>query len=247
MSLNSFRSKSTHDFLKRFFATYLVVGLLVFNFGFRPHVVLADDGSTTPSDQNPPADQSESSSTVSTGDATAAADLQNQVNNNVITTNGSDASSTQSGGDASTTPGDTASTTPGGDGGTASTTPGDNGTTTPADNGTSSTTIQGDNTASTTNNVDVSASTGSNSASGNSGNASIQTGTGIASANVINVVNTNIIDSTGLFLFLSNLGGLLGNIDIRQLGIFGQGSGTDTNATPGQGSSASRRLPSRST
>ncbi len=259
MSLNSFRSKATRDFLKRFFAAYLVVSLLLLTFSVRPNVVLAEDGSSTPSDQNPPADQgssgtsgstnpvpSDSSSTVTTGDATAAADVQNQANTTVVTTDGStNTSSTQagSGDQASTTPDGTASTTPSDNGDATSTTPDETGTTTPADNGTASTTIQGDNTASTTNDVNVAASTGGNSVSNNGGNATIETGTGVAVANVINVVNTNIIDSTGLFLFLSNLGGMLGNIDIRQLGIFGQGNGTDTSVTQGQSNNGSTGCP----
>lgn len=84
-----------------------------------------------------------------------------------------------------------------------------------------------DTTASTTNDAvveneaEVTAETGNNTANNND-NVSITTGDATAVANVLNVVNTNIFDSEGLFLFLDNLGanGHLGDLDFRNFDIF---------------------------
>jgi hypothetical protein len=81
--------------------------------------------------------------------------------------------------------------------------------------------------ASTTNDVevfneaDIEAETGQNTANNNE-DVTIQTGDAKAIANVLNVVNTNIFDSEGLFLFLDNLGanGHLGDLDFRDFDIF---------------------------
>ena len=84
-----------------------------------------------------------------------------------------------------------------------------------------------DVTASTTNDAiveneaEIEAETGENSASYNQ-NVSIDTGDAKAIANVLNVVNTNIFDSEGFFLFLDNLGadGVQGDLDFRDFDFF---------------------------
>lgn len=84
-----------------------------------------------------------------------------------------------------------------------------------------------DTTASTTNDAiveneaEVNAETGDNSASNNE-NVTINTGDATAVANVLNVVNTNIFDSEGFFLFLDNLSedGVQGTLDFREFDFF---------------------------
>lgn len=75
--------------------------------------------------------------------------------------------------------------------------------------------ITNENGAVVENNVETTAETGSNSGGGGSGTI-ITTGDSLASANVVNVVNTNIIDSSGFFFLLNALFGQIGTIDIRQ-------------------------------
>ena len=84
-----------------------------------------------------------------------------------------------------------------------------------------------DVTASTTNDAivgneaNITAETGQNTANYNQ-NVSINTGNATAVANVLNVVNTNIFDSEGFFLFLDNLGGdgVYGDLDFRDYDFF---------------------------
>jgi len=74
---------------------------------------------------------------------------------------------------------------------------------------TNDTTVPGDasvadgNTASTTNDTSAAADTGGNTAAAGGGSASVSTGSAFASANVINVINTNLINSSGLLAFLN--------------------------------------------
>lgn len=68
------------------------------------------------------------------------------------------------------------------------------------------------NTAKIVNDVVVRASTGENSATSTAGGAYIQTGNAGAAANVVNVANTNIIDSNYLLVSINNLGSLFGDI-----------------------------------
>ena len=68
-----------------------------------------------------------------------------------------------------------------------------------------------DNTAEIVNDITVSASTGDNTASGNS-NSAILTGDAYASANVVNIANTNIVDSNYLLISANNFGDLSGDI-----------------------------------
>lgn len=70
-------------------------------------------------------------------------------------------------------------------------------------------TLQNNNTVALTNSVVVRASTGGNSISGDG---SINTGNAYAAANVVNLVNTNIVDSNYLLLSFNNFGDWVGDI-----------------------------------
>lgn len=88
-----------------------------------------------------------------------------------------------------------------------------------APDNTSSTTIDIDNNGTASTSAYVAANTGLNNAGGNaSSSAHIATGDAVAVANVINVVNTNIVNSYGFLLFLNQLFGA-GTFDLRDLGI----------------------------
>jgi hypothetical protein len=80
-----------------------------------------------------------------------------------------------------------------------------------ADTGTT-VTVSNQNIAEVTNTVSVTASTGNNTADAGSGDATIQTGDAYASANVVNVVNTNIVNSNYLLLSVNNFGAFGGDI-----------------------------------
>ena len=54
--------------------------------------------------------------------------------------------------------------------------------------------------------AEIAADTGGNEANGNNGDVSIDTGNATATADVFNLVNTNVIDSNGLSVLLSNFG-----------------------------------------
>lgn len=91
--------------------------------------------------------------------------------------------------------------------------------------GSGETDIDATNNATTTATTTADALTGENTAEGDEGSASISTGNAVASGNAINVINTNIIDSTGMLLFLNLLFG--GGFDFRSLDLsyfFGGGS-----------------------
>lgn len=81
---------------------------------------------------------------------------------------------------------------------------------TPATN-ISETTVTNDNNAEVNFEGEVTADTGTNTANTNNGSATIQTGDAVSSANVVNVINTNIFNSTGLFYFLNMI---MGNISL---------------------------------
>ena len=73
-------------------------------------------------------------------------------------------------------------------------------------------TITNTNNAVVNNDVSVTASTGANNASASTGDASIQTGDAYASANVLNLVNTNITDSNYLLMTVNNFDAGSGNV-----------------------------------
>ena len=81
-------------------------------------------------------------------------------------------------------------------------------------------TVTSSSTATVTNDVVAHAGTGGNSAAGV--NASITTGDAAASANVVNVVNTNIVDSHYLLVALNNFGDLAGDITLPGADFFSQ-------------------------
>jgi len=75
--------------------------------------------------------------------------------------------------------------------------------------------IENQNTANLQNTAELEAGTGDNEANGNNGDASIDTGDAQAMLDLFNLVNTNIIDSQGLLVLLSNLREQLLDIDLR--------------------------------
>lgn len=79
-------------------------------------------------------------------------------------------------------------------------------------------TINSNNTATIENNVKVVANTGSNQASGNS--SEINTGNAYASANIINVANTNITDSNYLLMVFNNFNDFAGDIVLPNSAFF---------------------------
>ncbi len=91
-----------------------------------------------------------------------------------------------------------------------------------------STTVSLDNEAELNNTASTSATTGDNAAH-SGGSASVATGDALAEANVINVINTNVINSQGLLAFITALAGH--GVDLRNLGLsylMGEGNASGT-------------------
>jgi hypothetical protein len=84
------------------------------------------------------------------------------------------------------------------------------------DNTSATTTVTNENNATSTTDADVTANSGDNEATGNE-ESSVTTGDAVASANVVNVINTNIFNSTGLFYFLNMI---MGNISLDMRNMF---------------------------
>ncbi|HEX9721790.1 MAG TPA: hypothetical protein VGA53_00850 [Candidatus Paceibacterota bacterium] len=84
-----------------------------------------------------------------------------------------------------------------------------------ASGGSGDTEIENNNTAEAGNEADIQANTGDNEASGNNGSSTIDTGDAVAVLDLFNLINTNIIDSNGLFVLLSNLQAQLLDMDLR--------------------------------
>jgi len=78
--------------------------------------------------------------------------------------------------------------------------------------------VNNNNTAIIENNVSVTANTGNNTASGSS--AGIQTGNAHASANIVNVANTNITDSNYMLLVFNNFASYAGDIVLPNSSFF---------------------------
>jgi len=76
--------------------------------------------------------------------------------------------------------------------------------------------IINNNTSTVQNNLNIFASTGSNTASGNGNNASIETGNADVSANIANFVNTNIIGRNWLMAMINVFGDWDGNVAFGQ-------------------------------
>ncbi len=91
------------------------------------------------------------------------------------------------------------------------------------------------NTAHITNEVIVRADTGGNSATAENGDASISTGDAYASANVVNVVNTNIVDSNYLLVAINSFGDFVNDIIFPSAEffeeLFGTGAGVSSGMT----------------
>jgi uncharacterized repeat protein (TIGR01451 family) len=139
---------------------------------------------------------------IVTGDAEAGGDVQNEANTNEVETNPEP--DTEETGDTETQPeGEVLEETSQGGGG------GGNGPDVDAE-----VNLENEAVASTTMNVD--AGTGENVASTTDGTALILTGDAFAHANVINVINSNIVNSYGFLLLLNLLFGQ-GIFDLRDL------------------------------
>ena len=76
--------------------------------------------------------------------------------------------------------------------------------------------VQNDNNATITNNIDVYALTGENHADGNEGHAGVLSGEAYASANVVNVANTNIIGQNWTMAIINIFGDWNGNVSFGQ-------------------------------
>jgi len=85
--------------------------------------------------------------------------------------------------------------------------------------------VENQNDATVENTADIQADTGDNEASGNNGSSTIDTGDATAILDVFNLVNTNIIDSNGLIVLLSNLKKKLLDFDLRKWAPFMDGYG----------------------
>lgn len=142
---------------------------------------------------------------IKTGDAGAGANVGNTANTNITDTTGNASSTPEM------TEGDTASSTP------------ELLTTEEEATTTASTTVTNTNEATTTNTVSASAATGDNSAEGG-GDSVIDTGDAFAYANIINVVNTNILNSNGFLFFLNSLFGN-GTLDLNDYFSFFENGG----------------------
>lgn len=154
---------------------------------------------------------------ISTGDALSESDISTTANINDVATTGSGSSTP-----ATTTPQHTS---------------GGSTTTNITDINTATSTTAGTTTAQTGDNHASAGAGGSSSGSG--GSASIDTGNAYASANVINAVNVNIVNSDAFFFLLSNFLRPLGDLDFRSLfSSFGapvvSGCNTGCNASSGK-------------
>jgi uncharacterized repeat protein (TIGR01451 family) len=92
--------------------------------------------------------------------------------------------------------------------------------------------LDNENDGTADNDMEVTATTGSNGASAVAGgNSAVVSGNAIASANIVNVVNTNIYNSNGFLFLLNNfLGGL--SFDFRGLDFFGEHSNAGVLGSP---------------
>ena len=157
---------------------------------------------TTANTGNNEADGEEGSAIVDSGEAVANADVVNQVNTNIIDSDGEIIAGGGSLGDTSLDLRDVTSST-----------------TTSCNGCISSTTITNQNTATVTNNILVSANTGGNNAS-STATSTILTGDAYAGANVVNIVNTNIVHSNYMLLVFNNFGDWSGDLVFPNVDFF---------------------------
>lgn len=147
---------------------------------------------------------SEEGALIETGEAGAGAEVENTTNTNVTDTTGTE---------------------------TASSTPELLNTEEEETTNTASTTVENTNEANVANKVGVDADTGDNSVEGG-GDSAIYTGDAFAYANIINVVNTNILNSNGFLFFLNSLFGH-GTLDLNDyLSFFENGGGNVGGESP---------------
>lgn len=72
--------------------------------------------------------------------------------------------------------------------------------------------IVNENNADIDNDATADVNTGNNIAQGNGGNTTVDTGNALASVNIVDIVNTNIVGSNWFFLMINNMGSWSGNI-----------------------------------
>lgn len=99
-------------------------------------------------------------------------------------------------------------------------------------------TVDNSSTATIVNNVIVRSSTGGNTATSTDGSALIQTGDAYASANVVNIVNTNLVNTNYLLLAVNNFGDFMGDIVLPGKDFFTQFFSHFGNGSGGSGSTS---------
>jgi hypothetical protein len=228
--------------------------------GDTPPTQTEDSATDTVSGQDGERGTSSDETVVDTGDAQSSADIQNEHNTNEATLDTAAATSGPAASDESATTTDESGAT------TTDDTPGDgqqdelsgasdgmqmdddsseNGTGTPEQiatgtdrtaTTTATTTISNTNVASSTNRVIVDSTTGTNTAS-SSGDAVVRTGDSVASANIVNVVNSNIFNSHGAIMLMNWLMGSR-SLDLRDIDF---GGSTFAGAGEQQGGTSAAR------
>ncbi|TAL49516.1 hypothetical protein EPN83_00360 [Patescibacteria group bacterium] len=192
---------------KRAYSVFLIMAVLFAVSPFKTSVLAegeeeisvppADSNTSveTPEAQAPELAAEESQTTIETGDATAESDTQNTVNVNETTT-------------ASSTPAE--DTAPELTGESVAEEENSQSDSQPP----LSVEVTNENVAEAENDVSTEANTGENEAQGNQ-NVLINAGSALASANVVNVINVNIANSSGFLAFLNNFLTPLGTLDLR--------------------------------
>lgn len=172
------------------------------------------DHATSSNTENDVDNENGSSTDITTGDATSSGDVMNESNTNEYNSNTNEYNSNNLATSSPTSSTSTPHATSTGNGSNGTTTDNGNGadnTSTTSDNhsshaGTSTdTNISNSNNATHTNSAMLDATTGENTASSTAGTTTIDTGDATATTDVVNQVNTNIINSRGFILFLSQL------------------------------------------
>lgn len=145
---------------------------------------------------------STATSTISTGDAVATADVVNEVNTTIVNSEGDifAGSGSLEENSLDLRSGMTSGSSSG------------------CDSCIRNLEIENQNTATVTNSIYLVASTGNNTSSSSS--SVVNTGDAVAAANIVNVVNTNIIDSNYLFFAFNNLGDWSGDIILPNSDFF---------------------------
>jgi len=150
----------------------------------------------------------QATTTVETGDAAANSSVDNTLNTNSTETNATSTSTDTHGSSTQTAAGTSTQQTASSTEFSAEESGGD-----------AVTLVNASNTASVDNSGTTTAASGNNSASGS--NTSVQSGDAVATANVVNKMNTNIVNSTGLIRILNNYFGQgVDDIDMRTFSFF---------------------------